>query len=54
MRIHHQILLKLLAKRIADKRLLNLIERFLKAGIEDNLQLLCRPCHAQTPSFGRR
>lgn len=21
---------------------------------EDNLQLLCRPCHAQTPSFGRR
>ena len=21
---------------------------------EDNLQLLCRTCHAQTPSFGRR
>ncbi len=31
--IHHQILMKLLAKRIADKRFLNLIERFLKAGI---------------------
>jgi RNA-directed DNA polymerase len=31
--IHHQILMKLLAQRIADKRLLNLIERFLKAGI---------------------
>lgn len=33
MRIHHQILMKMLAKRIADKRFLNLIERFLKAGI---------------------
>ncbi|MEL7039630.1 MAG: group II intron reverse transcriptase/maturase [Cyanobacteria bacterium J06592_8] len=31
--IHHQILLKLLAKRIADNRFLKLIERFLKAGI---------------------
>ncbi len=31
--IHHQILMKLLAKRIADKRFLKLIERFLKAGI---------------------
>ncbi len=33
MRIHHQILLKLLAQRIADQRFLQLIERFLKAGI---------------------
>ena len=31
--IHHQILLKLLAKRIADNHFLKLIERFLKAGI---------------------
>ena len=31
--IHHQILMKLLAKRIADQRFLKLIERFLKAGI---------------------
>ena len=31
--IHHQILLKLMAKRIADHRLLKLVERFLKAGI---------------------
>jgi group II intron reverse transcriptase/maturase len=31
--IHHQILMKLLAKRIADTRFLKLIERFLKAGI---------------------
>lgn len=31
--IHHQILIKLLAKRIADNRFLKLIERFLKAGI---------------------
>jgi len=34
--IHHQILLKLMAKRIADKRLLKVIERFLKAGIMEN------------------
>ena len=31
--IHHKILLKLLAQRIADKRFLKLVERFLKAGI---------------------
>jgi group II intron reverse transcriptase/maturase len=31
--IHHQILMKLLAQRITDKRFLNLVERFLKAGI---------------------
>ncbi len=31
--IHHQILMKLLAQRIADKRFLKLVERFLKAGI---------------------
>lgn len=31
--IHHQILLTLMAKRIADSHLLKLVERFLKAGI---------------------
>ena len=31
--IHHEILLKLLAQRIADQRILNLIDRFLKAGV---------------------
>jgi group II intron reverse transcriptase/maturase len=31
--IHHEILLKLVAKRVTDQRLLKLIERFLKAGI---------------------
>lgn len=31
--IHHEILLKLVAKRVADQRLLKLVERFLKAGI---------------------
>ena len=31
--ISHEILLKLLGKRIKDRRLLNLIERFLKVGI---------------------
>lgn len=34
--IHHQILLKLMAKRIADQRLLKVIERFLKTGIMEN------------------
>jgi len=34
--IHHQILLKLMAKRIADQHLLKVIERFLKAGIMEN------------------
>jgi group II intron reverse transcriptase/maturase len=31
--IHHEILLKLVEKRVADQRLLKLIERFLKAGM---------------------
>jgi group II intron reverse transcriptase/maturase len=31
--IHHQILLNLMAQRIADRRLLKLVERFLKAGV---------------------
>lgn len=31
--IHHQILLNLLQERIADRRLLVLVERFLKAGV---------------------
>lgn len=34
--IHHQILLKIMAKRIAAQRLLKVIERFLKAGIREN------------------
>ena len=36
--IHHEILLKLLAERVTDKGILNLIDRFLKAGMmEQNL-----------------
>jgi RNA-directed DNA polymerase len=36
--IHHQILLNLMQERIADRRLLVLVERFLKAGVmEGNL-----------------
>jgi len=36
--IHHDML-KLLAQRIADQRILNLIDRFLKAGVmEGSLQ----------------
>jgi RNA-directed DNA polymerase len=31
--VNHTILLKLLAKRIADRHVLNLIGRFLKAGV---------------------
>ncbi|MHB9037305.1 MAG: group II intron reverse transcriptase/maturase [Armatimonadota bacterium] len=36
--IHHEILLKLLAERVADRRILDLVARFLKAGLmEDGL-----------------
>ncbi|MET0102586.1 MAG: group II intron reverse transcriptase/maturase [Sedimenticola sp.] len=34
--VNHRILLKLLKKRIADKKLLSLIHRFLKAGVMEN------------------
>ncbi|MEM9216804.1 MAG: group II intron reverse transcriptase/maturase [Cyanobacteria bacterium P01_F01_bin.150] len=34
--VHHDILLKLLRERIADRRLLTLVEQFLKAGIIEN------------------
>jgi group II intron reverse transcriptase/maturase len=34
--IHHDILMKLIAERIADNHLLDLIESFLKAGIMEN------------------
>lgn len=34
--IHHTILLNLLAQRIADQRVLNLIDHFLKAGVMEN------------------
>jgi RNA-directed DNA polymerase len=35
--IHHEILLKLLAGRIADRRILDLIARFLKAGMMEGV-----------------
>jgi RNA-directed DNA polymerase len=34
--IHHTVLLKLLAERIADQRILDLISRFLKAGVMES------------------
>jgi len=34
--VHHEILLNCLAERIADRRLLKLITRFLKAGLMEN------------------
>jgi RNA-directed DNA polymerase len=34
--IQHEVLLKLLAERIADRRILSLVERFLKAGVMEN------------------
>ncbi len=34
--VHHEILLNCLAERIADRRLLKLIARFLKAGLMEN------------------
>jgi len=34
--VNHEILLKLLAERVADHRLLDLVSRFLKAGVMEN------------------
>ncbi len=34
--IHHEVLLKLLAERVADRRTLDLVERFLKSGVMEN------------------
>jgi RNA-directed DNA polymerase len=48
--IHHEILLKLLAQRIADQRILNLIDRFLKAGVMEGS--LFRTTEVGTPQGG--
>jgi len=34
--IHHEVLLRLLSERVADRRILDLVERFLKAGVMEN------------------
>ena len=34
--VNHEILLKLLAERVADHRILDLVARFLKAGVMEN------------------
>jgi group II intron reverse transcriptase/maturase len=34
--IHHEVLLRLLAERVADRRILDLVDRFLKAGVMEN------------------
>jgi RNA-directed DNA polymerase len=48
--IHHDILLKLLAQRIADQRLLNLVDRFLKAGVMEGS--LFKSTEVGTPQGG--
>lgn len=48
--IHHRILLDLMAKRIADNRLLKLVERFLKAGIMEGC--LFKRTNIGTPQGG--
>jgi group II intron reverse transcriptase/maturase len=45
--IHHGILLKLLARRLADHRLLKLVARFLQAGVMEGT--LFRPTELGTP-----
>ncbi len=48
--IHHEILLKLMAQRIADQRLLNLVDRFLKAGVMEGS--LFKSTEVGTPQGG--
>lgn len=48
--IHHQILLQLMSKRIADRRLLSLVARFLKAGVMEGR--LFRRTEQGTPQGG--
>ena len=48
--IHHEILLTILSKRIADHRLLQLIERFLKAGVMEGC--LFKKTEIGTPQGG--
>jgi group II intron reverse transcriptase/maturase len=48
--IHHRILLNLMTKRIADNRLLKLVERFLKAGIMEGS--LFKPTETGIPQGG--
>ena len=48
--IHHEILLKILSQRIADSRLLQLVERFLKAGVMEGC--LFQQTECGTPQGG--
>lgn len=48
--IHHKILLKLLAQRITDRRILNLVDRFLKAGVMEGS--LFKSTEVGTPQGG--
>lgn len=48
--IHHEILLKLLAQRIADRRILNLVDRFLKVGVMEGS--LFKSTEVGTPQGG--
>lgn len=50
--IHHEILLKLLTQRIADQRILNLVDRFLKAGVMEGS--LFKSTEVGTPQGGRK
>lgn len=48
--IHHEILLKLMQERIADQQLLNLVDRFLKAGVMEGS--LFKSTEVGTPQGG--
>jgi RNA-directed DNA polymerase len=49
-RVNHDLLMTLLGRRVRDKGLLQLIGRYLRAGIMDNNTLL--PCHEGVPQGG--
>lgn len=48
--IHHEVLLRLLAERVADRRILDLVDRFLKAGVMENC--LFKRTEVGTPQGG--
>ena len=48
--ISHSVLLRLLSKRIDDKRFLNLIENMLKAGVMEDWEF--KPSYSGTPQGG--
>ena len=49
-RVNHDILMSRLARRVADKRLLRMVRRYLEAGMMQNA--VCVERHERTPQGG--